>query len=149
MVRVNKILVPVDFSDCSRVALRHAVFFANQLGASAVDVLHVWKPPSFLDPGIMLHTPEGREQTLAEFVKSKAGQSMKDFLAEVESGGSYAVLGRLETGEPREAILEVATHEGYDLIVMGTRGETVNTKLGSIAQKIVRNAPCPVLTIRG
>jgi universal stress protein A len=146
-MEVKKILVPVDFSECSRAALRYAVHFGNRLGASAIDVLHVWQPPAYLDPGITVHTPEGREQTLAEFVKSKAGQSMKSFLTEVEGGGSFTCHGRLETGEPREAILEVAL-EGYDLIVMGTRGETTNVKLGSIAQEVVRSAVCPVLTIR-
>jgi nucleotide-binding universal stress UspA family protein len=147
MMEVQKILVPVDFSECSRVALRYAVHFGNRLGAATIDVLHVWQPPAYLDPGIRLHTPEGREETLAEFVRSKAGQSMKAFLAEVEGGGSFAVHGRLESGEPREAIL-AAAGEGYDLIVMGTRGEATNVKLGSIAQKVVRNASCPVLTIR-
>lgn len=147
MVHVKKILVPVDFSECSRAALRHAVFFGNHLGATEIDVLHVWQPPAFLDLATKLRTPEGRDETLAEFVKSKIGQSMKDFLAEVESGGSFTVHGRLESGEPRHAILEVA-QEGYDLIVMGTRGETASVMLGSIVQEVVRSASCPVLTIR-
>ena len=149
MVQIAKILVPVDFSECSRAALCYAVFFGNRLNATAIDVLHVWKPPAFLDPDLKLHTPEGRMETLAEFVKSQAGQSMKAFLAEVEKGGSYEVHGRLEAGEPRLAILEVAAQEGYDLIVMGARGETGHVELGSTAEKIVRNATCPVVTIRG
>jgi len=148
MVRVNKILVPVDFSECSRAALRHAVFFGNGLGASEIDVLHVWQAPAVLVLETKLKTTEGREETLAEIVKSKIGQSMKDFLAEVESGGSFAVHGRLETGEPRQAILEVAALEGYDLIVMGARGETATPTLGSTVQEVVRSATCPVLTIR-
>jgi nucleotide-binding universal stress UspA family protein len=81
-------------------------------------------------------------------VSSKAGQSMKEFLSQIEQGGSFVVHGRLESGEPQQAILELAEHEKYDLIIMGTQGETKSAKLGSIAQKIVRNAPCPVLTIR-
>jgi nucleotide-binding universal stress UspA family protein len=147
MIAVKKILVPVDFSDCSRAALQYAIHFGNALKAATLDVLHVWQAPSFLEPEAKIVVGE-REQTLGEFTRSKAGQAMKEFLAELEEGGSFEVFGRLESGEPRETILEIATTGGYDLIIMGTHGETHGAKLGSIAEKVVRNATCPVLTVR-
>ena len=147
-MQINKILVPVDFSCCSQVALKYAVHFGNRLGASNVDVLHVWQPPMYLDPKTKLQQEGGKEATLSEFMHSQAGQAMKDFLAALEQQGEFEVQGRLETGQPHETVLEVAAAEGYDLIVMGTHGDKPTAKLGSIAQKVVRNATCPVLTIR-
>src|SRR5512143_915671 len=118
MIRVQKILVPVDFSECSRAALQYAIHFGNALRAASLDVLHVWKAPSILEPEAKIVVGE-REQTLSEFTKSRAGQAMKEFLAELEQGGSFQVFGRLESGEPQETILEIAATGGYDLIIMG------------------------------
>jgi nucleotide-binding universal stress UspA family protein len=148
MISIKKMLVPVDFSDCSRAALDYAIYFGNRLESASIDVLHVWRPPVFVDLDTKVQGPEGREQTLAEFAGSRAGQAMKEFLAEIEAGGAFEVHGRLESGEPFHTVLEVATEEEYDLIIMGTHGESKSFKLGSIAQKVVRNATIPVLTIR-
>ena len=146
-MKFDKILVPVDFSESSRVALKHAIHFGNKLGARGVDVLHVWVPPKFLDPETKLKQEE-KEETLVDFVQSQAGQSMKEFLSEMEDSGQFEVRGRLESGQPDDTILQVAAAEHYDLIIMGTLGKTGSAKLGSIAQRVVRNANCPVLTIR-
>jgi len=144
VIAINKILVPVDFSACSRLALEYAIHFGTRLGARAIDVLHVWEPLRHLDPGARL---QGREETLGEFVQSQAGQAMKELLEHVEGTLSFEVHGRLESGAPHTSILHVAA-EGYDLIVMGTRGEAQDVKLGSTAQRVVRYAGCPVLTMR-
>lgn len=153
MIAINKILVPVDFSDCSRVALDYAVYLANKLGASDIHVLHVLQLPAFSDEA-KIQVEGEREQTLAEFGRSKAGGAMKEFLAEIEQGAEgeqagYAVHGRLESGQPAQTVVELVDAEGYDLVIMGTHGEAEAAKLGSIATKVVRNASCPVLTIRG
>jgi nucleotide-binding universal stress UspA family protein len=148
MVKIDKILVPVDFSSCSKAALEYAIHFGNCLKASKIDVLHVWKPPKYIALDHKLRGAEGQEQSLAEFAKSQVGKEMKTFLAEIESGGDFDVHGRLESGVPYQTVLEVAEAEGYDLIIMGTHGEAAAQKLGSIATKVVRNACCPVLTIR-
>lgn len=148
MVKIDNILVPVDFSACSKAALEYAVHFGNKLDAKQVDVLHVWKPPRFITADQKLQGADGKEQSLAEFAKSAAGVKMKEFLAEIESGGRYEVHGRLESGLPYQTILEVAQTGSYDLVIMGTHGAEAAQKLGSIATKVVRNAACPVLTIR-
>jgi len=148
MIAIDRILVPVDFSDCSRVALDYAIFLGKKLGVSCVDALHIWTSPASIDPATRVQSPDGREQTLGEFVGTAAGQKMKQVLEEIEGAGPFKVHGRLESGDPHLRILEVAEREGYDLIIMGTRGETKTAKLGSTAERVVRNASCPVLTIR-
>jgi nucleotide-binding universal stress UspA family protein len=147
MVNIQRILVPVDFSKCSRGALVYAAHFGNRLGATAIDVLHVWRPPHFIDVNTMIQSEDGKAQTLAEFARSKVGGQMKDFLTEVEAGGEFEVHGRLESGDPDATILRVAA-EGYHLVIMGTHGDAARSGLGSIAQRVVHQAPCPVLTIR-
>jgi universal stress protein A len=148
MIKFEKMLVPVDFTESSKSALKHAVYLGNRLKTHTIDVLHVWKPPRFVDPDLKVQTPGGREQTLTEFVRSKAGQGMKDFLIHIEGAGNFDVHGRLESGEPHLRILELASEEAYDIIIMGCHGETQTAPLGGIAMKVVRNAPCPVLLIR-
>jgi nucleotide-binding universal stress UspA family protein len=149
MINIDKILVPVDFSDCSKVALEYAIHFGQRLEATTIDVLHVWRLSRFVDPESKVLSQEGKEQTLADFAGSAAGRTMQDFLTEVEEAGTFEVRGRLESGIPPQTILQVSAAESYDLIIMGTHGETTDDKLGSITQKVVRNAACPVLTIRG
>ena len=146
MIAINKILVPVDFSACSRLALEYAIHFGTRLGARAIDVLHVWEPLRHLDPGARL---QGREETLGEFVQSQAGQAMKELLEHVEGTLSFEVHGRLESGAPHTSILHVAA-EGYDLIVMGTHGRGLMSHLilGSTTERVIRLAPCPVFSMK-
>lgn len=148
MIEIRKVLVPVDFSECSKAALEYAIYFGRGLKFATVDVLHVWKPPAFIDADTKLQTVNGPVRTLIDFAKSEAGKAMQDFLSHLSQEGGFEVRGRLELGEPHQKILEVATSEQYDMIIMGKHGEEPRTKLGSIAQKVVRNARCPVVTIR-
>lgn len=148
MIEIRKVLVPVDFSACSKAALEYAIYFGKAMKFSTVDVLHVWKPPSFIDADAKVQTTNGPVQTLIDFAKSEAGKAMQDFLSHLAQEGGFDVRGRLELGEPYQRIVEVATAEQYDLIIMGKHGEEARAKLGSIAEKVVRNARCPVITIR-
>ena len=146
MFTLNRILVPVDFSPCSRAALDYAAFLGERFGA-AIDVLHVWQPPrSVWEP---LYTMEVSHHRLAHFESTEAGREMKEFLAHLEDQTHIKVRGRLETGDPYKTILGVAVEDSYDLIVMGTQGRTgmSHLLLGSLAEAVVRRAPCPVLTI--
>jgi len=132
---MKKILVPVDFSSCSRAALSHALALATKSFRGAVDVLHVWE------------TPIAQDRHPAPRADSHAMQGMEDLITAAESEG--IMIGRLhETGEPVSKILEIAARGGHDLIVMGTHGRTgiAHDYLGSIAEKVIRRAPCPVLT---
>ena len=131
---IGRILVPVDFSDCSLAALDHAASLAQRFGAS-IHVLHVW---------------DHRDQTLAHFAQTGAGEAMDSVLGDLEQHGVGGVRGRLASGDPSETIIQIAREEHYDLIVMGTHGHSglVHLLHGSVAEKVVRRAPCPVLTVR-
>jgi nucleotide-binding universal stress UspA family protein len=146
MYTLRRILVPVDFSPCSRAALDYAAFLGTHFGA-AIDVLYVWQPPrSIWEP---LYPIEATQPALAAFESTDAGQQMKEFLAHLDGRAGIRVRGRLETGDPYETILGVAVDDAYDLIVMGTHGRTgmSHLLLGSLAEAVVRRAPCPVLTV--
>jgi nucleotide-binding universal stress UspA family protein len=148
MKPIQRILVPVDFSASSRAALEAAAFLAEKLGAS-VDVLHVWEPPGYVGPEVMIHMPGKTGLPLVEFAHTEAGRDMERFLADFGKRG-LRVSGRLETGLAVQTILRVAGDDHYDLIVMGTRGRTglSHLMLGSVAERVVRRAACPVLTVR-
>lgn len=148
MSTLGRILVPVDFSPCSRAALDYAVFLSERIGAT-IDVLHVWEPPQHAAPEMFVLWHQDSHLTLSEFAESEAAQEMDRFLSSVERKMLRA-RGRLEVGEPVSTILRCATDGEYDLIVMGTHGRTGLAHLisGSVAERVVRRAPCPVTTVR-
>ncbi|MCX5874900.1 MAG: universal stress protein [Deltaproteobacteria bacterium] len=144
MNEIKKILVPVDFSENSQKILRTAVDFAAKFKAEVVVVFVV---QSFDDySGFFVpHMPI--IQLEEEMVKS-ATEKMKSFVAETLNGSvphGTAIL----SGDVVEEINRFAGKEKSDLIVMGTHGYKGLDKIlfGSVAEKIVKTAPCPVLTI--
>ena len=149
MVDIKKILVPVDFSACSAKALGCAASFAKLFGAS-VDVLHVWEPPRYVAPELMVQVPSYPDQTVAQFARTEAAKEMERFLSELEKEAACEVQGRIESGDPTHMITDIASKDHYDLIVMGTHGRTglSHLVLGSVAEKVVRKAHCPVVTVR-
>jgi nucleotide-binding universal stress UspA family protein len=143
---VKRILVPVDFSECSHAAVEWATLLALRFDA-AVDVLHVWSV-SVLESWTP-YEPDGVDRHLIHLEQAEAGNSMKEILTRLEQAGVPAH-GRVDSGDPLHTILRVAADGEYDVIVMGTHGRTGLTHLllGSVAESVVRRAPCPVLTIR-
>jgi nucleotide-binding universal stress UspA family protein len=142
MTTIKRILVPVDFSEQSRAAVKTAIVFAQAFEAT-VDVAHLWTEAAGRSPGV--------ESTLREFSASEAGEQMRQYLESLEAEG-VEVRGRLQLvkDEPYKAIVELADNEKFDMIVLGTHGRTGVSHLlhPSVAERVVRNAPCPVLTIR-
>jgi nucleotide-binding universal stress UspA family protein len=136
----KRILVPVDFSPRSHAAVEYALVLARHFAAE-VHLLYAVREPVAL----------GVEEpvVLSDFARSAGGREMKRYLGEVEASG-LAVRGRLETGETADAIVRVAAEEKFDLIIMGTHGRTGLSHWvhGSVAERVVRVAGCPVLTIR-
>jgi nucleotide-binding universal stress UspA family protein len=150
MWAINKVLVPVDFSPSSEGALTLALDVAGRYGAQ-VTVLHAWQIPLLAPNAIIHETPEGPPLTLHQFVRTLAGRDLEALLARLGAeAGANKVSGRLENGDPASVILDVAAKEGFDLVVMGTHGRTGVTRMlvGSVAEKVVRHATCPVLTAR-
>ena len=146
MIEINSVLVATDFSDTSQSALSYGREFARTFGAT-LHVLHV------IENAMMWIGPEA------------AGVDFVQLHAEVETG-AWNALNRIVTAEDREQLKAVAAvrtgnspafeiagyakAEGIDIIIMGTHGRGMmgHLLMGNVAEKVVRIAPCPVLTVR-
>jgi nucleotide-binding universal stress UspA family protein len=139
MLAIQTILHPTDFSDRSLFAFRLACALARDYQAHLI-VLHV-APLQVLGAveGVVLIPPENQREALEEELHR----------LQPPNPGIH-VEHRLVQGEPVPEILEVAGQTKADLIVMGTHGRTGLSRLlmGSVAEQVVRNAPCPVLIVR-
>lgn len=142
MRTISRILVPTDFGDCARAALEHATTLAERLGAQ-VDAVHVLDLPHYLEGRLMVPTSTGASEPLEALLLRRAGREMERFLA-----GTSGVAGHVEMGDVVERIVDVATRGGYDLVVMGTHGKRRGILTGSVTERVVRQAPCPVLAMR-
>jgi nucleotide-binding universal stress UspA family protein len=136
----RKILCPTDFSEGSRQALRLAI---DKLGADAHLVLaHVWQPP------YVYGADAGIPGSVFLETKTLAENALARWKSEAERLGAQRVSTVLATGSPWHEIVELARRDhAIDLIVMGTHGYTglKHLLLGSVAEQVVRHAPCPVL----
>lgn len=140
MIAFRRILCPVDFSDGSRHALDHAVAIARWYGGT-VAAVHVVHPIPYADPlmaGAIIFMPEDLDRTrqeLAEFVTDETGTTPID----------TAVV----QGDATQTILKWAEDPPADLIVMGTHGRRGFERLilGSVTERVLRKASCPVLTV--
>ncbi len=149
MPKLSRILVPIDFSDCSRTAFDYAVTLANTFGAT-IDLIHVWEVPPYIPPEAMVGVPGHDTQTLADVAHGTAEQEMRRFVKDLESDGVHVERTLLDSGDPGRTIVDVADKEGYDMIVLGTHGRTGLSHLlmGSVAERVVRHSSRPVLTVR-
>jgi nucleotide-binding universal stress UspA family protein len=143
MIAINQILCPVDFSDASRHALHHAVALAKWYRAR-LTLLHVHPlaavpagPPEVMP--VMVMTRVDREQLLAslrQLVATDVGESVLTHLDLAEGAAAREIVARANDGPA-------------DLIVMGTHGASGFERLvlGSVAEKVLRQSRCPVLTV--
>jgi universal stress protein A len=145
MTLPRTILVPVDFSAGSETALDYAVELAAKLDAK-VYILHVLGLSG-------LGVPELGAALAPEVIDSMVRDSDTALAKLADARRSRATIADplLRTGDARDVILHIAEEVTADLIVMGTHGRrgVGRALLGSVAESIVRTAPCPVLTIRG
>ncbi len=145
MAEIRRILCPVDFSETSRAALRWAVELARRFQAE-LTLFHVYQAPSFTLPdGVVVGGPEA----LADLMR-QVDDSMNAWKAEAVGLGLESVRTETALGATHPEITRHAREEGYDVICIGTHGRTglSHVLLGSTAEKIVRHAHCPVLTVR-
>lgn len=141
----NKILVPVDFSPHSEHALALAADLARRYGAS-LCLVHAHEPALYAAPETyLLYTAEQLPALLAEVQKRLDAN-----VAQARALGVTAVTSEVLSGVPFVEIVRHAREGGFDLIVIGTHGRTgvAHALLGSVAEKVVRKAHCPVLTAR-
>jgi nucleotide-binding universal stress UspA family protein len=141
-VNIARILVPVDFSDCSLEALEYTIQAAREFAAS-VTILHVIEPSSYGLDFTLGHAGDARKT--ADAIKKRLGE----FTA-LLTGQGIAARYLLKSGAPGPVILDGAQAAEADLIVMGTHGRRGFSHLvsGSVAEAVLRQAPCPVLTIK-
>jgi len=140
MFRVKKILHPTDFSEQAGHAFGVACALAKQHGAEVI-VLHVVPPPITHGEAVARASPED------DYFE----QLRRDYLLPIRSPEpGVAVTHEMGYGNPDEVIVETAAERGCDLIVMGThgRGWLGRLLMGSVAEHVLRKAPCPVLTVR-
>jgi len=137
MFHLKKILVPVDFSDCSQKALQYANTFARQFGGELI-ILHVIEPHPFV-PEMASYDFENVHDTCQDL------QAFQKFIDEAVPSSIS-----IRTGTPHVKIVEAARALGASLIVISTHGRKGLNRmfLGSTTEKVVRSAPCPVLIVR-
>lgn len=145
METIKKILVPIDFSNYSKNALRYAVNFAKKFD-STIYLVYVVEPviyPSDFSMGQVTFPVADLE------MNERATGELKN-LAVTEIGTDIKVETIIKTGKPFVEINETASEMDIDLIIIATHGHTGMEHLlfGSTAEKVVRKAPCPVLTLR-
>jgi nucleotide-binding universal stress UspA family protein len=147
-MKLDRILMPTDFSEASHAALDYALFLAEQHGA-ALDLLHVVVLHGSEPYDVAAQFPDADE--VARRLQEIASSTMQELLAarRTDHLEIREVHRRAITAAP--AILDYAADEDVDLIVLGTHGRRGVRRflLGSVAEEVVRLAPCPVLTIPG
>lgn len=138
----NAILCPVDFSEPSRKAMRAAAELAVAVGAS-LTLQHVYEVPAYVAPPATL-------PAIVEGEKSRTRSSLSDWQVEAKALGAEDVRIVWCEGTAWHEITRRAADHGHDLIVLGTHGRTglSHALIGSVAERVVRHAGCPVLTIR-
>ncbi len=144
MALPRTILVPTDFSEHADHALAYAVDLAAHLDAT-LHLLHVLPSPSMAIPEATL----AYLTTVMESADRESQAALAALAAKYRDRVTLAPV-RLEIGDARDAIDRVAELVAADLIVMGTHGRrgVRRVLLGSVAESVVRTAPCPVLTVR-
>jgi len=144
MAIYERILIAADFSEHSHKAVKTGAELAKQFGAR-VDLVHAFELPLPLLTPYEVALPA----TFIGEAKEAAARELARVKDEVAALG-VSVETYLRDGAPDVAIDELARELGSDLIVMGTRGHTglKHVLLGSVAERTLRHAPCPVLTVK-
>lgn len=143
-LKLQEILVPTDFSEYSKKALKYAVSVAEQFGAK-ITLLHVIEPAvTYPDAGYPVLVESDRIMP--------AARAVADQICEEENCNPQLFRETLvQEGIPYQEITNTAKTLKADLIVIATHGRTglAHVLLGSTTERVVRHAPCPVLVVRG
>lgn len=138
--RLQKILVPIDFSVCSEKAVQYALALAQEFGAELI-LTHVVQPYP-----IVTELPSTMAELQVELEKC-ATLRLDKIRQSIKGAASRSIL---RVGHAVHQILSVAREEDVDVIIISTHGRTglAHTVLGSVAERVVRHAGCPVLIVR-
>lgn len=142
-LNLREILVPIDFSECSKKALRYAVPLAQQFGATLTLV--------YVIDFYLSREVEGRMDYagLARDLRIQGSRQLVRLIGQ-DVGRKVMVDTLIREGRPWKEITDAAHERKTDLIVIGTHGRTglAKTIIGSTTERVVRHAPCPVLVVR-
>jgi len=143
-MRTEKILCPVDFSDCSKDALRTAIDLARDSGGSLM-LIHVVTPTFAAMAEASFCSAD-----LVMILQNNAGKALQAWRAQAIEGGAKTVDTVCVVGIAWDEIVKSARSQRCDLVVMGTHGRSglKHVLLGSVAENVVRHAPCSVLIVR-
>lgn len=147
MVAIARILVPTDFSEPAAAALKYALALTTEFG-STLHLMHVVPEPYVYPWGTEVST-----MPLVDLLTQSEAQAGERLKTLVDNTGGLK--GRVRTataiGTPVDRILQYIADERIDLVVMGThgRGAVGHLLLGSVAERMVRRSPVPVLTVKG
>lgn len=146
MIKLQRILLPTDFSEFSAAARMYACAFADQFRAE-LHVLHVIQDlaPLVPEPGAALAPPVDYLREL-----ELNAHAMLERAIDPQWSVGKTIVKVVRQGPPFLEIVRYAQEANIDLIVMGTHGRSAlaHMLMGSVAEKVVRKAPCPVLTVR-
>lgn len=143
----SRILVPVDLSEGSKALIDYAIQLARPFNA-AIEIIHAWEPPQYVAPDLLVAAPGWNSQSLEKVAVDAATKELEELVAKVKDS-PVPTKHRVVVGEAASTVLHVAEEGKHDLIIMGTHGRRGLPRLllGSVAQKIVARAHCPVLTL--
>ena len=146
MIQMKRILVPTDFSEYSKLPVKYACAFAEMFGAE-LHVVHVLQDLVALvpEPGLAFLPPGDFLRELQESAQAALAK-----IPDADWARGKTIVRATRQGPPFLEIVRYAKENEIDLIVLGThgRGGLAHVLMGSVAEKVVRKAPCPVLTVR-
>ena len=142
---IKNILLPLDFSETSLLALEHAVFMAR-LYKAEITLLHVVE--TFMYTSAITFNDTGND--LTSIINEKALEKLNSIATEIHNQSGVKVNPKLETGRIYKIIIEVANSSKADVIIMGTHGVSGFREfvIGSNAYRVVTEAPCPVISVQ-
>jgi len=146
MIRVQRVLAPTDFSDRARVAVKYAVELAAKFDAELI-LLNIIPDTALVLPDAVMPTPMpiGDLGQLTDAARAGLAKVVTELGLE-----GRKVRQEVRVGPPAAEIIAAARDLNADLVCVGTHGRTglAHMFLGSVAEKVVRESPCPVLTVR-
>jgi nucleotide-binding universal stress UspA family protein len=148
MPKIQKIVSPVDFSNCAQQALNYAIELATQFKAE-LSIVHAYEDPAAYVTPMPMSGYVGPGAELLLELRKQLEVRLEEWKGQVAKAG-VPVRSELLEGTPYRVVLDWAKEWGADLIVIGTHGHTglAHALLGSVTERVVRMATCPVLTIR-
>ena len=146
---VKKILSPIDFSELSMEAMRGAMELAKDVGAE-VHLVHIIAPHHVFIPLPLATNAEQSRELAREAAMLEQAEAELNRLKKDEFGDSKKVATHTEVGNPATKLVDYAKRNEIDLIMLATHGRTgaEHLVIGSVAEKLVRYAPCSVLVYR-